>query len=164
MRRLFATAAIVVFLAAQPAAAAAPVVTVQLDSARLLARGTLVDVAVTFTCAPLPAVEPPLMVLYEETYVDVSIAQRIGKLVASGNAPFYFGGDDLCTGEPQSAVVRVPADVGGVHFKAGPAAINVDARASYGIYEEDPYWGEWRQIAYVDQFDSTGWVEIRLGK
>ncbi|MEW2432454.1 hypothetical protein AB0877_31030 [Micromonospora sp. NPDC047644] len=108
MRRVTTTAALLgLFLCAllvpTPASAAS---TVEVTSAKLIARGVAVDITLTVTCES-----------GRDGGAEFSLRQRSGDNVAYGSAGTIF----TCTGVPQAVIGRVYAESGGFAFNRGIA-------------------------------------------
>lgn len=124
LRRRAAVALVVALLAAGALAALAPAgpavafssgglfLDVQVEQpAHLVARGAAVDVPLEITCNAVGTVD-----------VFVTVTQRVGKGVASGDAFATFA----CSGSGQDVTVRVSADPSGKPFAKGTAVIDAE--------------------------------------
>lgn len=99
-----------------PTLAMAADASIQPQSGTLIARGTEVDVNVSFTCPAGHTVGSPYGMPGGAT---VTLQQAVSKTAqASG---YGFSNGQTCTGNPQSAIVPVLANVPGPPFRTGPA-------------------------------------------
>ncbi|MET8279205.1 hypothetical protein [Micromonospora sp. NPDC005174] len=108
MRRVTTTVALLglslcAVLAPTPASAAT---TVEVTSAKLVARGVAVDITLTVTCES-----------GRDGGAEFSLRQRSGDNVAYGSGGTMF----TCTGVPQAVIGRVYAESGGFAFNRGIA-------------------------------------------
>jgi hypothetical protein len=110
IKTLALTFAIGLFATASPAVAATDVLSI--DSATLVARGAAVDVTYSFVCDA-----------DTQVVAFVTVAQRNGRGVATGFGGTPFEDPIQCTGETQTATVRVIAQ-GGLAFKRGTALVD----------------------------------------
>src|SRR2546421_3718831 len=99
-----------------PTAAAAADLSIQPASGTLVARGTEVDVTVTFTC---PAGYTVGSRFGMPGGASASLQQAVSKTAQA--AGYGFASNQTCTGQPQTAVVRVLANIPGPPFRTGPA-------------------------------------------
>ena len=89
---------------------------IQIGSARLDAKGVVVNVTVTFTCTAGDTINAPFD-------MSVYVQQAISKTQqATGNG--NLSSSITCTGGPQSTVLQVLANASGPPFKVGVAAAN----------------------------------------
>jgi hypothetical protein len=126
VHRLARLAAFVVVGAALmvPMAAMAAGASIQPLSGTLVARGTEVDVTVSFTCPAGYTVGSPYGMPGGAT---VSLQQAVSKTAqASG---YGFSNGQTCTGNPQTAIVPVLANVPGPPFRTGPAVASAYLQA-----------------------------------
>jgi hypothetical protein len=95
-------------------ASAQTAATIEITSVSLVARGAAIDVALTVTC--------------EEGFVGfvgAEATQRSGNRIAQG-----FGNEDfVCTGQPQTLIVRAVSFVGSAPFKSGIALVTASLQA-----------------------------------
>ncbi|MEV4212851.1 hypothetical protein [Micromonospora sp. NPDC049662] len=108
MRRVTTTIALlclslIALLVPTPASAAS---TVEVTSAKLIARGVAVDLTLTVTCEA-----------GRSAGAEISLRQRSGDNVAYGSGGLLFS----CTGVPQAVTGRVYAESGGFAFNRGIA-------------------------------------------
>ena len=80
---------------------------VEIESARLVARGVAVDLTVTYQCPE-----------FGSGSLSASVTQRSGPEITSGSS---FGSSLQCTGSPEQTVLRVIASNGMRAFKSGTA-------------------------------------------
>jgi hypothetical protein len=97
-------------------AAAAASASIQPQSAVLVARGAEVDVSVVFTCPAGDFVGNPYGMPGGATAI---LQQAISKSQQASGSGFTAG--QICTGQPQTAVIQVVATVPGPPFRTGPA-------------------------------------------
>jgi hypothetical protein len=110
--RVVAVGAVVAALAIPVVASASSGASIQVGSGRLLARGALVDVTVTFTCP----VGSTVVDHGQGVYLQEAIS-RTQQASGSGG----IGDGTACTGAPQTSVARVLANASGPPFRLGPA-------------------------------------------
>jgi hypothetical protein len=99
-----------------PTVALAADTSVQPQSATLVAKGTAVDVTVTFTCPAGLTVGYPYGL---PSGMSVYLQQAVSK--TGQGAGYGFSAGQTCTGQPQTAVVAVLANVAGPPFRNGSA-------------------------------------------
>jgi hypothetical protein len=107
-----------VAMLAFPTTALAADVSIQVVSAQLVAKGAAVDVTVSFTCPIGDTVPNDAFLSGLSIYVQEAVSKT---QQASGTT---LTGGQICTGQPQSAVIRVLASVAGPPFRVGPALVN----------------------------------------
>jgi hypothetical protein len=119
VHRLARLAAFVVVGAALmvPMAVAAADTTIQPLSATLVAKGAEVDVTVTFTCPAGYTVGNAYGMPYGGA--SIYLQQAVSKTEQAAGSGFSNG--QTCTGQPQTAVIPVLANVPGAPFHKGPA-------------------------------------------
>lgn len=116
-RRQFALALGIAGILMLPTTALAATTSIQVASAKLIAKGAAVNVTVTFTC-PAGDVLPDYTA-YPAYGLSVYLQQAVSKTQqAFGNG---FGGGQTCTGSSQTAVISVLSTVPGPPFRGGPA-------------------------------------------
>ncbi|HEY5628760.1 MAG TPA: hypothetical protein VIR16_04545 [Candidatus Limnocylindrales bacterium] len=139
---VLATVLLAVAFAASPVAAAEPGMTVDIGGTHLVGR-VVVNVDVTFTCQPKPEDAYPLTYTWgslggmESPSIVVSLRQAIGRQQAFGETTKYIDPAVVCTGTAQTMTLAVVPDGNGPGFKAGTAAIDVSAFASYYVTDLD---------------------------
>lgn len=108
-----------------PTVAFAAATSIQPLSATLVAKGAEVDVTLSFTCpAGLTVGGPFSMPGFGAT---VSLQQAVSKTQQALGSAFTNG--QACTGQPQTAVVPVLANVPGPPFRKGPAVASANLQA-----------------------------------
>jgi hypothetical protein len=157
MRRLLILAALLSVLALPaPTAAAAPNVTVEIDSIRLVTK-ELVVVDVTF------AVTPPKVTKHR--HVDLYPGLEVEVEQATGNRQAYaYGYLDLdpalvLAGGRHTVTMTLAADPFLRPFKSGRAVARASVDASYAWWNDRT-----GNEGYVDQYGSTGWQPLRLSR
>jgi hypothetical protein len=107
-----------------PMVAMAADASIQPQSGTLIARGTEVDVTVSFTC---PAGYTVGNAFGMPGGAIVWLQQAVSKTAqASG---YGFSNGQTCTGNPQTAIVPVLANVPGPPFRTGPAVASASLQA-----------------------------------
>jgi hypothetical protein len=107
-----------------PTVALAADTSIQPQSAKLVAKGTAVDVTIGFTCPAGYKVGNPFGM---PGGANVYIQQAVSRTQQAAGSGFTSG--QTCTGQPQTAVVRVLANVPGAPFRRGPAVASADLQA-----------------------------------
>lgn len=108
-----------------PAVALAADTSIQPQSATLVAKGVEVDVIVSFTCPAGLTVGSPFFGM--PGGATVNLQQAVSKTQQAAGSGFSSG--QTCTGQPQTAVVPVLANVPGPPFRNGPAVASADLQA-----------------------------------
>jgi len=106
-----------------PMVAMAADASIQPQSGTLVARGTEVDVTVSFTCPAGYTVGSP----YGMPGGTVSLQQAVSKTAQAFG--FAFTNGQTCTGQPQTAIVPILANVPGPPFRTGPAVASAYLQA-----------------------------------
>jgi hypothetical protein len=114
--RLVPLIAIVVALMV-PTVAVAADISIQPQSAVLVAKGTEVDVTVGFTCPAGLTIGGPFFM--PGSGATVSLQQAVNKTEQAAGSGFSNG--QACSGQSQTAIVPVLANVPGPPFRKGPA-------------------------------------------
>ena len=100
-----------------PSVALAADTSIQPQSATLLAKGAEVDVTISFTCPVGLTIGGPF--LMPGSGATVSLQQAVSKTEQAAGSGFSNG--QACTGQSQTAIVPVLANVPGPPFRKGPA-------------------------------------------
>ena len=95
------------------------------QSAKLVAKGVEVDVIVSFTCPPGFKVGSPFVGM--PGGATVYVQQAISRTQQAAGSGYSSG--QACTGQPQTAVVQVLANVPGPPFRRGPAVASANLQA-----------------------------------
>lgn len=105
-------------------AAAGDAASIQPQSGKLVAKGVEVDVTVTFTC---PAGDKVGNQFGMPGGADVYLQEAISRTAQASGSGFTSG--QICTGQPQNAIVQVLANVPGPPFRKGPAVAGASLQA-----------------------------------
>ena len=108
-----------------PTVAFAAATSIQPLSATLVAKGAEVDVTVSFTCPAGFTVGSPFIGMPGGAMV--SLQQAVSKTEQAAGSGFSSG--QTCTGQPQTAVVPVLANVPGPPFRTGSAVASASLQA-----------------------------------
>jgi hypothetical protein len=132
--------------------------TVQVRSIHLTTRA-VAQVEVAFSCQPKPPSVYPLFTSWDDTSLFVAVRQASGRSIIAGSAGYFFNGDATCDGTTHVITLGVTADLGGLPFKSGSAAVGASGNASYELQN----W-ETGESGFVPASASTGWLGLKLGK
>lgn len=145
--RRFAPALGVAAILMLPTTAFAADTSVQVVSAKLIAKGVEVDVTVSFTCPT------GYVVASEPNATQGGLAASVQQAISKTQQASGFGstGGQTCTGTPQTAVIQVISAASGPPFKTGPAI------ASASILACDP-------SGYPCTSASSGPTTVRITK
>ena len=123
--RRFAPALGVAAVLLLPVTALAADASVQVMSAKLIARGVQVDVTVSFTC---PA---GYVVASEPNFTQGGLSASVQQAISKTQQALGFGstGGQTCSGSPQTAVIHVISAASGPPFGTGPAVVTASVFA-----------------------------------